>query len=146
MCTAQPSCKCHTTPRMRNACSTHTHHVRGHQMTWKYWEPSENIRNDSEKWRQVKIGSNLGVHIFHSDYHDRTCAKWSPFLCDDLHIGLFHLMSIPPPPPTPQHTQMNSSWQILAKHVNPLDNRMFLGCTPWTTVLRIFPPGQMTEC
>ena len=39
MCTTQPSYKCCTTLRMRNACSTHTHHVRGHQTTWKYWEP-----------------------------------------------------------------------------------------------------------
>ena len=33
MCTAQPSYKCHTTLRMRNARSTHTDHVRGHETT-----------------------------------------------------------------------------------------------------------------
>ena len=37
--TTQPSYKCCTTLCMRNACSTHTYHVRGDQKTGKYWEP-----------------------------------------------------------------------------------------------------------
>ena len=48
-------------------------------------------------------------------------------------IGLFHLMSLPP-------SQMNSLWQILAKHVNPLHSTIVLECTPWTIILRILHP------
>ena len=59
-------------------------------------------------------------------------------------IGLFHLMSLPPPQHT--HPQINTLWQNIAKHVNPLDSTIYLGCTLWTIILRILHPVQMTWC
>ena len=48
----------------------------------------------------MKIGSNLEARIFQPDYAIVVglIPKWSPFCvpCDDVHIGLFHLISIHP--------------------------------------------------